>query len=134
MARSRASNAEHCRAYARSVPRSVNSAGSASRSKSWGGARLGHRRLAPKAPGAEIVAVIRGVNSTRRVCEAGFGQHSQDIADLLVEKRYEAEIAGQRPLQVGRATEVCIVIRSPCVHADIGMVRPLNLVVEVRAR
>src|SRR5262249_3527661 len=57
---------------------------------------LVHRRFAPQAARAEVVAVIGRVNDARLAGEPARFQRVQYLADVVVEKGYQPEIGRQR--------------------------------------
>ena len=68
------------------------------------GAFLVQRGLAPQAARADVVAVVARVDHARVLREPRVAQRAQHVADVLVHRRHEAGIAGDRPLDIGRRT------------------------------
>ena len=86
---------------------------------------LVHRRLAPQAPGAEIVAVIAGVQHSGRIVEAHGFKRRQDLANLLVQERAQSPVARQGPAHPVFAVEVGVVVVGAGVVEEERVVRPL---------
>ena len=78
--------------------------------------------------------MVAGVEHIGGVPQASAIEHRQDLAQVLVHEGGQAEIAGQRALNIGRLLEVEVVTGAPCVVHDIRVGGPLAGGVELGRR